>query len=124
MFAGQKRMLEIRSALKAMKAPVDSAVIYGLKTELNQLEAIFKEVPMEIIVEMEGGLINGVYTNSPVDLYIVDFDTDGADKEDLFKVQAENGDILQAYVRMEGGVPPVPEGIMEAFVREFKKANS
>ena len=40
----------------------------------------------KIVVLMDGGLVQGVYTDQPVDLISLDFDTEGVDDDELVKL--------------------------------------
>jgi len=44
-----------------------------------------------VIVEVRGGLVEGVVADSPVNVYVVDHDIEGADTEDLHNFPVTKG---------------------------------
>lgn len=55
-----------------------------------------------LLIVMEGGLIQSIHTNDPdwnVPIVIIDYDTEGADPEDLTPVpQDDDGTTVEAWV--------------------------
>lgn len=73
------------------------------RADLETLEAILanRAVPRRLAVVLEGGIVQSVVgQNVPddIDLAIVDYDTDGADAEDLTPVRQANGSEASAIV--------------------------
>ncbi len=54
-----------------------------------------QEVPRAVIW-MEGGLVQGVMSGSPLEVAVIDYDTEGVDESDLFDVDQTDGTISEA----------------------------
>ena len=51
-----------------------------------------------IAIIMEGGLIQNIFADEEVDITIVDYDTEGADEEDLTEVLQNDGTSVEAFI--------------------------
>ena len=60
---------------------------------------------MTIYVTVEGGLVTSVCTDEEMlidhHVVIVDYDTEGADEDELSDVVQEDGEISEAFVRLD-----------------------
>lgn len=70
----------------------------------------------KIIVHIEGGMVQNVLTNTDIELIIYDYDTDGAEPEDLKMVPQSNGsEPEQAYVYIGEYIELSPDRVEELF---------
>jgi len=46
----------------------------------------------KVIIHLEGGLVQWVYSDTPMDVLIMDSDTDGADPDEIIKYHDMDGD--------------------------------
>lgn len=51
----------------------------------------------KVVLWMDGGLVQGVMAATPLELYVLDYDTEGADKEELTDIPQADGKTAQAY---------------------------
>lgn len=51
-----------------------------------------------IIVAIEGGLVNAVVADSPVELLTIDYDVDGADEDEIIPVPQDEGRVSDAII--------------------------
>jgi len=51
-----------------------------------------------IAIIMEGGLIQNILSDEEVDITIVDYDTEGAEEEDLTEVRKYDGTSVEAFI--------------------------
>jgi hypothetical protein len=56
----------------------------------------------KIVVVMEGGLLQCVLSTEPVEIAVIDYDTEGADLEGIKPIPQSDGKFADAYVRIEG----------------------
>ena len=71
----------------------------------------------KVVIQLEGGLVQGVYllqnklfSGSKIDgVVVVDFDTEGADSDEITSTQDKNGALLEAVVHAET-IDPLPKG--------------
>jgi uncharacterized phage protein gp47/JayE len=60
-----------------------------------------KKVP-KIVIHLEGGLVQWVYGDSPVDVLIMDVDTEGATEDEITKYQDIEGEEGEAVFHFDG----------------------
>lgn len=72
-------------------------------------------VKPKIIVHIEGGLVQSVLASREIDLIIYDYDTDGAEEEDLKLVPQTDGGDEEAYVYIGEYVQVDPQRVNELF---------
>ena len=73
----------------------------------------------KIIITVEGGLVQSVNANCPINCLVVDLDTDGADKEDLVDLYEDGDPALVCNFPAEVNPHRVPE-LFDVFERLFK----
>lgn len=61
-----------------------SAAIRWCKSQLPK-------VTPRLVITLDGGLVQGIYCDVPLNAYVVDFDVEGADKSDLDQVPTLDG---------------------------------
>lgn len=62
----------------------------------------FPARPTRLLVALEGGLISGLVADVPgVDVVCLDYDTEGAEEEDLFAIPQPDGKTSRAWRRLE-----------------------
>ncbi|MGI9376025.1 MAG: hypothetical protein ACR2PC_08030 [Tsuneonella suprasediminis] len=76
--------------------PLTSDEIDGLCERLNCGIAPAQEV--NIVVELDGGLVEGVVADRPTKVRVVDYDVEGADPADLALIPQDHGDPIPASV--------------------------
>lgn len=52
----------------------------------------------KVVIVLEGGMIQNALCNMPIDVYVIDYDTEGANKEDITKVPQDDGTTADALV--------------------------
>lgn len=67
-----------------------------------------------VVIILEGGLIQNVITDLPVNVTVIDHDTEGADEQDVSRVDGIHSDVYLSYW-------PKPEVDVE-FVAQFKES--
>ncbi|AMK23262.1 MULTISPECIES: hypothetical protein [Sphingomonadaceae] len=80
---------------------IDTSEIDALCERLNAA-GTSTEIP-RIVVALEGGLVSGVVTNRPVILHTVDYETEGADDDDITLVPQDDHDPVEAIVNQWAG---------------------
>ena len=50
-------------------------------------------------IRLEGGVIQSTFSDAPVDIIVIDYDTDGADEDDLFPMPQDDGDTSPCYLQ-------------------------
>lgn len=73
------------------------------KTEIDALcDRLNSDVPRQqeanVLVEVGGGMVQGIIADQSINLRVVDYDVDGADPENLVTVPGEDGDPVLATV--------------------------
>lgn len=53
---------------------------------------------IRIVVAIEGGLVSGVVADRPIHLMTIDYDTEGADEDDISQVPQDGGKVAEAVV--------------------------
>lgn len=48
----------------------------------------------KIVVTVEGGVVQGVYSNTDAEVVVIDFDDESADLDTIFAAETENLDLL------------------------------
>lgn len=74
--------------------------------------------PVKICIVMDGGLIQSVLSAGiPIEYVKIDYDTDGADEEELAEVPQDNGTTVPAFVSLgEAEITPEDQAFtMRAF---------
>ena len=78
--------------------------------------------PVRIVITMEGGLISAVCTlGVPVEALIIDYDTEGADADQIEGIAQGGGATVEACVRLEAAEPLHPE-VMASVARFWPAA--
>lgn len=54
-----------------------------------------------IVICVEGGLIQDILADSPVEAYVIDYDTDGSSSKELTVIPQGDGDESEAHARGE-----------------------
>jgi len=76
--------------------PLTGEEIDGLCERLNC--GILCPPDVNIVVELDGGLVEGVISDRPTRVRVVDYDVEGADPDDLIMVPRDQGDPVYASV--------------------------
>lgn len=76
--------------------PLTSEQIDGLCERLNC--GITSPQEVNIVVELDGGLVEGVIADRPTRVRVVDYDVEGADPDNLIMVPRDRGDPIPASV--------------------------
>lgn len=59
-------------------------------------------LPMpRVVVALEGGLVQGASSDLPVDMVVVDYDTEGGDDEDIVDLPQNDGSTAESFIRGE-----------------------
>ena len=51
----------------------------------------------KLAITMEGGIIQSAFSNTPIEFSVIDYDTDGADEDELSLVPQNDGRMEEAY---------------------------
>lgn len=89
---------------------------YDLSKEvLQNIKAAVSKKP-RVIVTIEGGVVTSILSDVEIDTIVVDYDTDGADENDLKEIpQGTQGPVEDAYV-YEGEINEhTPEKVEQIF---------
>lgn len=54
--------------------------------------------PGAVGIRMEGGLIQSVWADRPINVTVIDYDTEGASEDNLFDMPQDNGSTAECYV--------------------------
>ena len=76
-------------------------------------------IPRPVIVAgLEGGIVQGASATCPVDLIVVDYDTEGADLEDIIQTPQSDGGFVEALIGEPGVVvdPAWVEQVLAAYM--------
>lgn len=96
--------------------PLTAKAIDGLCERLNfgedangaDSEATPRAPVIDIVIELDGGLVQSVFcTEENARVTVIDFESDGADEDDLTRVPIEDGKTKMADVR-EPACEPIP----------------
>lgn len=109
---------EIREHLLAVADQfIDVATVF--KKEFGD-SSLSKDVKVRMVIDLEGGLVQGVYTDNPeveVQAIVADYDIDGADEEDLLTVPEgvsdEDGRQFSAGSQEPGTAPKYVSGVFD-----------
>ncbi|AMK24709.1 hypothetical protein HY78_24460 [Rhizorhabdus wittichii DC-6] len=76
--------------------PLTSDEIDGLCMRINGGELTPQEA--NVVIELDGGLVQGIIADRPITVRVVDYDVEGADPDDLLLVSRDNGDPVPASI--------------------------
>lgn len=74
------------------------------QTKLSYVYTNLKEIAQErtrVAVFMDGGLIQEMYSDRPVEVLKIDLDTEGAEEEELTPYPDRKGSMNKAYISLE-----------------------
>jgi hypothetical protein len=52
----------------------------------------------QVLIHLDGGLVQDIIASSPIHAVVLDYDTDGADLTDLFDIPQTDGDVEEGFV--------------------------
>lgn len=99
-------------------AGIPTEALEGFKPDPEAIAAYLRATePVRVVVKLEGGLVQWVGTSSllPVEVAIIDYDTEGADDDELTAIPQDDGDTAEAFARIETADASDPAWVERAF---------
>ena len=94
---------------------------YDAQYDVSRVERIEEGLPKRrMVIFVEGGSIQDIFTDFPMDVHILDGDCQGAEKGNLVLIKDEDGD-SNSYNYSAWDVTPEPK-LTEHFVKQLKEA--
>lgn len=90
----------ILKTMKSIRLTLENTVS---NEKLEEFDNAVQEIkkPNQIVVFLEGGLVQEVYTKSPTEMVKIDLDTEGADKRELSLYPDSDGNMNSAFVSLD-----------------------
>lgn len=97
---------DLRAAWRELN-PDDADELDALLAEYEAAQA--GKAP-RLCIRLEGGVVQSVFADAPVDVLVIDYDTEGSDGEDLFPMPQEDGSIEPCFLN-ESGADVLPKEV-------------
>lgn len=93
---------KLADALRALRHHATQQELYEAHRAADEVLAAYdaqpEPAPGQIGIRMEGGVVQAVFTDRPMDVIVLDYDTDGADPDDLFDMPQDDGSTEECLV--------------------------
>lgn len=83
-----------------------------------------KPAKARIVIDVKGGLVQGIYTDNPeieVQAVVADFDTQGADEEELLSIPDQEVEPFTAGLHSPGAAPQYVSKVFELTEEQRRK---
>jgi hypothetical protein len=78
----------------------------------------------ELVIQLEGGLVQWVYKRGSGEItgsVVIDFDTEGSDKDEITSVKGDDGNPTEAVIHDEGFITLEPGSEIDRLIEAYNK---